>query len=173
MQAADLSERALSLNVMSKAYGLPGLRIGWIACRDHALLERIERTKHYGSICNAGPSELLARIALRAGPTILERNRALVRENLVLFDAFFGEYPELFEWTHPQGGCVCFPRYLGAEGAERFCAELLKHEGVLLLPPDIYASELGPTPTDRFRVGVGRRDPGPALDGLRRYLTHA
>ena len=66
-QAADLSERAVSLNVMSKAYGLPGLRIGWLACRDRALLERLERRKHYTSICNAGPSEHLATIALRTG----------------------------------------------------------------------------------------------------------
>ena len=51
-QAADLSERALSLNVTSKALGLPGLRIGWIACRDTELLGRLERAKHYTSICN-------------------------------------------------------------------------------------------------------------------------
>ena len=65
-QAADLSPTAISLNVMSKAYGLPGLRIGWLACRDHDLLARLERRKHYTSICNAGPSEALATIALRA-----------------------------------------------------------------------------------------------------------
>jgi len=171
--AADLTERALSLGVMSKAYGMPGLRVGWIACRDHSLLERIERAKHYGSICNAGPSEVLARIALRAGPQILERNRALVRDNLLLFDAFFADRCDRFEWAHPQGGCVCFPRYLGPEGAERFCAGVLEQEGVLLLPPSIYASPLCATPADRFRVGVGRRDPGPALEALGRYLAAA
>lgn len=46
-QAADLDERALSINVMSKSYGMPGLRIGWVACRDHAVLEALERHKHY------------------------------------------------------------------------------------------------------------------------------
>ncbi len=66
-QAADLSATALSLSVMSKAYGLPGLRIGWLACRDRELLGRLERRKHYTSICNAGPSEALATIALRNG----------------------------------------------------------------------------------------------------------
>ena len=64
-QAADLSETAVSLNVASKAYGLPGLRIGWLACRDRALLERLEKRKHYTSICNAGPAEYLAAVALR------------------------------------------------------------------------------------------------------------
>ena len=46
------------------AYGLPGLRVGWIACRDRALLERLEKRKHYTSICNAGPAEYLAAVAL-------------------------------------------------------------------------------------------------------------
>ncbi len=61
---AELFDRGISLNVMSKAYGLPGLRIGWIACRDRALLQRMEGMKHYLSICNSRPSEVLATIAL-------------------------------------------------------------------------------------------------------------
>src|SRR5690606_28737436 len=111
-QAADLSERALSLNVTSKALGLPGLRIGWIACRDRELLSRLERAKHYTTICNSAPSEVLARIALKARDTILARNRALIAANLPHFDAFFAEFADLFEWRHPDGGCVAYPRYL-------------------------------------------------------------
>ena len=75
-QATDLSGTALSLNVMSKAYGLPGLRIGWIACRDRAVLDRLERAKHYTTICNSAPSEVLALIGLRARERLLERNRS-------------------------------------------------------------------------------------------------
>jgi aspartate/methionine/tyrosine aminotransferase len=115
-QAADLSPTALSLNVMSKAYGLPGLRIGWLACRDRALLERLERRKHYTSICNAGPSEHLATIALGAADRIKARNRAIIAENLPIFDAFFARWPEHFTWQHPHGGCVSFPRLLGPQG---------------------------------------------------------
>ena len=58
---------AISLGVMSKSYGLPGLRIGWLATRDRALLARLETRKHYTSICSAGPSELIATAALRKG----------------------------------------------------------------------------------------------------------
>ncbi|PRY37377.1 aminotransferase class I/II-fold pyridoxal phosphate-dependent enzyme [Umezawaea tangerina] len=163
-QAADLSPTALSLNVMSKAYGLPGLRIGWIACKDRALLARLERAKHYTSICNAAPSEVLALIALRARDRVLGRNRRIVEENVPLFDAFFARFPDLFEWAPPKGGCVAYPRYLGADGVEAMCADLVEQEGVLLLPARIFASALTPTPTDRFRVGVGRLGPGEALD---------
>ncbi|TDD14316.1 pyridoxal phosphate-dependent aminotransferase [Kribbella turkmenica] len=162
-QATDLSGTALSLNVLSKAYGLPGLRIGWIACRDRAVLDKLERAKHYTTICNSAPSEVLALIALRARDRLLERNRAIVRANVPVFTEFFARYPELFEFTPPAGGCVCFPRYLGADGVETMCAELVEQAGVLLLPAGIYSSALTETPADRFRVGLGRRHPGLAL----------
>jgi aspartate/methionine/tyrosine aminotransferase len=169
-QAADLSPIALSLNVLSKSYGLPGLRIGWLACRDRALLERLERHKHYTTICNAGPSELLGAIALSAGERIQARNRAIIAENLPLFDAFFARHADRFEWAPPDGGCVAFPRYLGAEGVEDLCRRLVDDASVLLLPASIYRSALAPVPEDRFRIGVGRRDPGPALELFDAFL---
>jgi aspartate/methionine/tyrosine aminotransferase len=170
-QAADLSPRALSLNVMSKAYGLSGLRIGWLACRDHALLERLERRKHYTTICNAGPSEFLSTIVLKSADKVRARNQAIIAENLPPFrELFVDRWGELFEWKRPQGGCVSFPRYLGKEGAEQFCRTLLEQEGVCLLPPSIYVSALCEVPSDHFRIGVGHRDPGPALEVLDRFL---
>jgi aspartate/methionine/tyrosine aminotransferase len=170
-QAADASPTALSLGVMSKAYGLPGLRIGWLACRDRALLERLETRKHYTTICNPAPSELIAAYALRRGEEIVARNRAIIARNLPLFDAFFAAHADLFAWEHPQAGCVCFPRYLGADGVEAFCHDLVEQAGVVLLPASIYASELGEVPADRFRIGVGRADPEPALDALGEWLA--
>ena len=169
-QAADLSESALSLNVVSKSFGLPGLRIGWIACRDRELLSKLERAKHYTSICNSAPSEILARIAIKGRERIWERNRGIIAANLPVFDAFFDEHADLFAWERPDGGCVCFPRYLGADGVEAFCTALVEEAGVLLLPASIFRSDLTPTPTDRFRVGVGRAKPTPALEAFAAWL---
>ncbi|MEV4596952.1 aminotransferase class I/II-fold pyridoxal phosphate-dependent enzyme [Amycolatopsis sp. NPDC049253] len=169
-QAADLSASALSLNVMSKAYGLPGLRVGWIACRDPEILGRLERAKHYTSICNSAPSEVLALIGLRARDAILARNRSVIEENVPKFAAFFESYPDLFDWAPPQGGCVCFPRYLGADGVEAMCTELVEQRGVLLLPASIYRSDLTATPDDRFRVGVGRLGPDEGLAAWAEFL---
>jgi aspartate/methionine/tyrosine aminotransferase len=163
-QAADLSPTALSLNVLSKAYGLPGLRIGWIACRNRTVLDRLERAKHYTSICNSAPSEILGLIALRAGNQLLGRNRRIIADNLLSFNEFFSHHPDLFQWQEPQGGCVAYPRYLGSEGVEAMCTELVEGAGVLLLPASIYRSSLTATPDDRFRVGVGRSGPQEALD---------
>ena len=117
-QAADLSETAVSLNVASKSYGLPGLRVGWLACRDRALLERLEKRKHYTTICNAGPAEYLAAVALRHREAIWERNRGIVAANRPVFDDFFARWADLFDWQPPVGGCVCFPRYKGGDVEE-------------------------------------------------------
>lgn len=169
-QAAELAGSAVSLNVMSKSYGLPGLRIGWLATRDRDLLERLERRKHYTSICNATPSEALATLALRNGAAIQGRNRGIVAGNIAAFEAFFAAHPDRLEWQAPVGGAVSFPRYLGDDGVESFCTELVEQEGVVLLPASIYRSDLGPVPTDRFRIGVGRRDPEPALEAFGHFL---
>ena len=153
---SDVYERGLSLNVMSKSYGLPGLRIGWIASQDKALLSRMERLKHYLSICNSGPSERLALIALKNRSKLLTRNCGIVDENLPKWEAFFARHPDLFEWRAPDGSCMAFPRYKGPDGVEAFCQSLVEDSGVLLLPSTIYESDLGPTPTERFRIGLGR-----------------
>lgn len=169
-QVADLYERGLSLNVMSKAYGLPGLRIGWIACADRDLLQRMERMKHYLSICNAAPSERLARIGLLNRERILARNNAWVRDNLARLDAFFAEFPEHFQWQRPDGGCVGYPRYVGPGTVDEFTARLVEEAGVLLLPSGLYRSALGPTPTDRFRIGFGRAGLAEGLDAFRSFM---
>lgn len=171
IQAADMSSTAVSVNVMSKSYGLPGLRVGWVTCRDHALLERLEQHKHYTSICNAAPSEFLAALALRHGAALHTRNRAIIADNLPAFDAFFARHEDLFDWTPPEGGAVAFPRYRGSDGVESFCRELVETAGVLLLPASVYASELVTVPADRFRVGVGRLGPGPALEALEHFIA--
>ena len=170
-QAADVYEKGISLNVMSKAYGLPGLRIGWIMTKDAALLQKMERYKHYLSICNSAPSERLAIIALKARERILERNRALVSGNAEKVEAFFYEFPERFAWYRPDGGCVGFPRYKGPGDTNHFCEELVEKTGILLLPPKVYHSELMRTPQDRFRIGFGRKNIDQGLNVFREYLS--
>ena len=169
-QVADVYEKGMSLNVMSKAYGLPGLRIGWIASQDKTVLQELERYKHYLSICNSAPSERLAVIALGVRDKLLETNRARLRANVAKLDAFFADYDDLFEWTHPDGSCIGYPRFIGRGGVEAFCKALVEEEGVLLLPSSIYRSELMDTPTDRFRIGFGRANIDEGLNAFRRFL---
>lgn len=167
---ADEYERGLSLNVTSKAYGLPGLRIGWIASQDTEVLKKMERMKHYLSICSSGPSERLTIIALQNRERILARNCAIVDENLPKWDAFFAAHQHLFEWERPDGSCMAFPRYLGDDGVAEFTQRLVEQAGVFLLPSTIYRSDLSPTPTDRFRLGYGRRGLDEGLAAMTAHL---
>ena len=170
-QVADIYEKGLSLNVLSKAYGLPGLRIGWLACQDRDARVRVERFKHFLSSCNSAPSEMLAIIALRARDTILARNRKLVLENTAVAADFFSRHPGLFEFTPPDGGCVCFTRYHGADGVEEFTRRLVDEAGVLLLPASIYRSDVGEVPQDYFRLGLGRAFVPQAFAAMDRWLA--
>jgi aspartate/methionine/tyrosine aminotransferase len=168
--AVDRYDRALSVSVMSKVYGLPGLRIGWIAARDTHLLQQMEKIKHYLSICNSAPSEALAVIALKASDKILNRNRSLVEANSRRVEQLFGEFPALFEWETPDGGTVGYPRYKGNDGVEVFTRQLVEEASVLLLPASIFHSELTPLPADRFRIGLGRSFVPAGLDVMRDWL---
>ncbi|MEP4150797.1 MAG: aminotransferase, partial [Lentilitoribacter sp.] len=101
---------------------------------------------------------------------LLARNRKIVLENRNKLDAFFADYPDLFKWQHPDGGCVAYPKYLGADGVEAFCHELVETEGVLLLPASIYRSELMDTPQQHFRIGMGRNGIDEGLEVMRKFI---
>jgi len=158
---ADTSPTGVSIGVMSKSFGLAGLRIGWIATRDRALLERLAAFKDYTTICNSAPSEVLALIALRARERVLARNRAIVESNLPLLDAFFARWGGIFEWVRPRGGSIGFPRLLAERPIEAFAEELVRETGVLILPGTLFGDT-----GNRFRVGYGRSNLPAALAGL-------
>jgi aspartate/methionine/tyrosine aminotransferase len=113
---------------------------------------------------------VLARIALKARQKILDRNRKVIRANLAVLDEFFADYRQLFDWREPDGGCVAFIRYKGAEGGEEFTRRLVEESGVLFLPSSIYRSELGPVPENCLRVGFGRSHVPKGLVELRNWL---
>ncbi|HEY9226727.1 MAG TPA: aminotransferase class I/II-fold pyridoxal phosphate-dependent enzyme, partial [Gemmatimonadaceae bacterium] len=163
--AADCSERAISLGVMSKAFGCAGLRIGWIATRDAALRQRLASLKDYTTICSSAPSEVLALIALRARDKVLARTLEIVRSNLALLDDFFARNANRFEWVRPRAGTVGFPRLLG-RNVDEFAASLVEREGVLILP----ASRFG-YPGNHFRLGFGRRDMTEGLTRMERFAA--
>jgi aspartate/methionine/tyrosine aminotransferase len=163
--AVDLSPSAVSLGVMSKAFGLAGLRIGWLVCRDRALRARLWAFKDYLTICSAAPSEVLAIIALRHREAILERNRAILRENIRLADALIRRWNGVLEWVPPRAGTTAFPRLLLDTPIDRFVEQLVEREGVVLLPGSVFDH-----PGNHFRLGLGRRNASEALERLERFL---
>ena len=97
---------------MSKTYGLPGLRIGWLATKNQDILEKIAILKEYTTICNAAPSEFLATLALRYRTKILEKNIHIIHSNLPLYQRFFEKHADLFSWYQPNAGPIAFVKML-------------------------------------------------------------
>jgi aspartate/methionine/tyrosine aminotransferase len=162
---ADLAPAFVSIGVLSKSFAMAGLRIGWLASRDRALLGRCAAFKDYTTICPAAPSEILGIIALRARETVLARSRALVAANLARVDAFLAERPGFASWVRPAGGSVGFPRLAAHLDADRLAADLVEAEGVLLLPGSVFGH-----PGNHVRVGLGRTDLPVALERLAAFL---
>jgi len=161
---ADINDRAVSLGVMSKTYGLAGLRIGWIATRDNRIVREMAAFKDYTTICNSAPSEFLATLAVRHAETIVGRNLQIIRENLDRLDSFFEFHRDRFTWHRPKAGPIAFPALLRGD-VDRFCADLVEKAGVLLLPGTLYGNQL-----NAFRVGFGRRNLPDALNKFEEYL---
>jgi aspartate/methionine/tyrosine aminotransferase len=163
--ACEVYENGVSLGVMSKAFGLAGLRLGWIACRNPAIMRKMAEFKDYTTICTAAPSEFLSSLALRHHETILNRNREIIARNLDLFRDFMRRHAEYFSWQEPRAGPVAFPRINFAQASDDFCADLLKKQGVLLLPGRLFGA--GP---EHFRIGFGRRNFSQGLAMLDAYM---
>ena len=162
---ADLYDKGISLNVMSKAYGMAGLRIGWVATKDKYAYEQITKAKHYTTVCNSCASEFLATIALKHGEEIIERNMKILRKNLKIGEDFFAKYSNLFEYIPPQGGTIAYFRMNIEQNIDDFCIELVKERGIVLLSANIYDTE-----GQYFRVGFGRENFKECLDQFERYL---
>lgn len=165
--AADLYEKAVSLGVMSKSFGLPGLRIGWTATRDIELTKKMAAYKDYTTICCSGPSEFLAEVALRNKQRILDRTIGLTLSNLSKVENFFKRHSDLFEWARPDAGPIAYPMYLGGGTVSEFCKDIAENAGVLLLPGTVY----DPAETKRFRIGFGRSGMGPTIEAFENYLS--
>jgi aspartate/methionine/tyrosine aminotransferase len=161
----DLYERAITLCGLSKTYGLPGLRVGWLALQDVALRDRLLGWKDYTTICASAPSEALAQIALGVGETLTARNVQIVKDNLARAEPFFARWERVFRWNRPQAGSVALVG-LRSGSARAFCQRLLEEPGVLLLPSGGLGFGDG-----HVRFGFGRRAFPEALDQLDRYLS--
>jgi aspartate/methionine/tyrosine aminotransferase len=162
--ACDMNPNAISLGVMSKTYGLAGLRIGWIATHHAELFQHIAALKDYTTICNSAPSELLSEIALRHRDQLAARNLQIIKSNLLLLDGFFTRHPNRFKWIRPKAGSIAFPRLLDGD-IESFCDELVQESGVLLLPGTLYDH-----PGNHFRVGFARKNMPEGLTQLEKFL---
>ena len=164
---ADAYEKGIALNVMTKSFGLAGLRIGWLASQDLGFLNQAASYKLYTSICNSAPSEILALMALRAKDKILKRNRELMLENFKILESFMHRQQRVLSWVPPQGGTMATVELLLPVSIEDFSAQLVNESGVLIMPGTVFD-----LPGNFFRIGFGRKNMAAHLDRFEEFLIN-
>jgi aspartate/methionine/tyrosine aminotransferase len=155
-------DRALVSCGLSKAYGLPGLRIGWVAGPSATVAELWAR-KDYLSIAPSALSDVLARKALRPAvrPRILARTRGIVNGNLPVVQEWMGRHGLAFRLTPPRAGAITYPRYSWAINSSRLADRLRDEQSVLVVPGDQFGMD------GFLRIGLGN-EPADLSAGLER-----
>jgi aspartate/methionine/tyrosine aminotransferase len=143
-------DRVLVTNSLSKAYGLPGLRLGWIVGPEEHIAALWGRTD-YSTICPASLSDALACVALepRTRQRIRERTRDIVRANIAVVEAWMRDQEGRFRCRPPDAGAICYARYDAAINSTAFAEKLRVEKSVLVVPGDHFGM-------DRYvRIGFG------------------
>ena len=140
----------ISVGTMSKPFGLPGLRIGWIAA-DEELVQQCWGSRDYISLSPAKLSDALTQIAIHNRDAIVARNHQIMQENLVVAEQWFAANADLVSWTPPRAGLLALLKYkLDVPSME--LANLLAGEySVMLAPGSAFGFE------GYLRIGIGQR----------------
>ena len=152
--ACEISENAITLCGLSKSWGCPGLRVGWLASRNSTFLNEIAAFRDYTTICSAAPAEILGVIALRNTHKLTNDNVHRVRKNLETSRSWFQRNDGVVSWREPRAGPIMFPEMKVRSGdIESYVRDLVRDHGVLLLPSTVYGYD-----NFHFRLGLGRDD---------------
>jgi len=167
---ADAYERGLSCVTMSKPWGAGGATIGWLAFRDPTLRQRLLDAQYFGTACPSRASEIQALMVLRASDAILEKNLAIIRENVALVDAFVAKYADHFEWVRPRAGAIGFVKFKGPLTSTELGDELAG-AGISVKPAYCFTADADiPEAHDGFRVGFGEAKMPAALEALAAFV---
>ena len=147
-RSAGEYSQATVLGDFSKAFSLPGLRIGWVLERDSKRREDLWNIRAQFTISSSTLGEILAEVATRHRDLIYDRARETSTRNLELLDDFLAQHEHSIEWTRPTGGMTMFPRLRTSESSRNYC-EAAVARGVLLAPGDCFGFPA------HFRIGFG------------------
>jgi aspartate/methionine/tyrosine aminotransferase len=145
-------ERVIITSGLSKAYGLPGLRIGWIVAPP-SFVASTWAYHDYTTIAPGALSDRLARVALapERRAWILARTRRIVRDNLPLIEAWLHEHDPMFSWIRPQAGAIVYVRYNYQINSTELVTRLRNEKSVLVVPGDHFGMD------GYLRLGFGER----------------
>jgi aspartate/methionine/tyrosine aminotransferase len=158
--AFEYGPSAISVGTISKPFGLPGLRIGWMAAPPEIVTE-CWSMRDYVSLSPGKLSDALAILAFKHRDRIVERNRKIIGQNLEATNRFVEERSEFLSWTPPRGGLLALLRYELDVSSLELANRLSEECGVMLAPGSAFGFE------HHLRIGIGQ-DPPVFAEGLRR-----
>jgi aspartate/methionine/tyrosine aminotransferase len=156
----NLGPRAISVGTLSKPFGIPGLRLGWMAATAE-IAARCWSYRDYTSLSPSGLSDYLASLAFAHREAILARTHDISARNLAIFRGFLAEHRDLFSWVEPRGGLLGLLRYHLDLPSETVANRLAEEASVMLAPGSAFGME------GRLRLGLGAR-PDRFVTGLAR-----
>lgn len=170
--AATYSKKLISISSLSKTYGLPGLRTGWIICRDATLMDTFLAAKEQMHICGPVIDEALAYRYLGNHDKHFLRIRADIAGKFNMVKNWM-QTQEEWEWVEPGGGCVCFPRMRHPQkiDIDKFYAVLLEKYGTYVGPGHWFEM-----PRHYIRLGFGwpsMEQLQEGLEGLKKSMREA
>lgn len=131
---------------MSKAFSIPGVRMGWMIDHDAERRQRYWTARAYFSICNTTTGEVLSEIAIHKRDVVLGKTQEVATRNLKLLETFMAEHRATLGWISPQGGMTAFPWLVSGENGRPFCQGAAER-GILLAPGDCFDA------LSHFRLG--------------------
>jgi len=128
-------DRLICVAGLSKAYGLPGLRIGWLVAPAEIVADAWAR-HDYTTIGPSGVSDHLATLALQPAvrERLLGRTRGILRENYPVLEQWLKAFGPAFAWVPPQAGAICFVRYHSRMDGAALVERVRAGQSVLLVP---------------------------------------
>jgi aspartate/methionine/tyrosine aminotransferase len=147
----DLVEHAVAIGDMTKPWGLGGLRVGWIASRQHQLLDKLSAARDYSTMCCSAPGAFLAELTLRHSKEILAPRFAAARTNLDKLAEMINYSQGSLSWRRPEAGYTAFVKLPARVSSTAFCRRLALEKQFLLLPGEVFGSAY-----EQFiRIGFG------------------
>jgi len=143
-------DKLICVSGLSKAYGLPGLRIGWLVAPPAFAAESWAR-HDYTTIGPAGPSDHLATVALTPAvrDKIIERTRRILNANYPVMEEWLKRFGDTFSWHAPKAGAICYVKYRQTVGALDLVERIRAEHSVLLVPGDHFGAP------NHIRFGFG------------------
>lgn len=156
----DRGPAGISVGTMSKPFGLPGLRIGWIAASQE-IVQQCWHTRDYTTLSPGALNDYLATIAFACRAAIVARTQSIVAANLDVADAWFDKHKELVGWNRPRAGLLALIEYRAGHPSMNVADRLAAEFSVMLAPGSVFGYE------GRLRMGIGQR-PDLFAEGLER-----